>query len=112
MRSLAHSFAVIVRELLDGATADEAWQASGIARRVVVKLCQEMHLIGLVHVTMWNRRPMGGEPVPVYKIGRGSDAPKPPPFGNAEAAKKWRAGQRGRNIQSAANLIAKASEFR
>lgn len=112
MRSRAHSFAMIVRELLDGSTCDEICEAVGISRRIIAQLLQEMHALRLVYIETWHRRSMGGEPYPSYRIGRSADAVRPEPIGNLAAARKWRAGNRGRVIQSAAIAIAQPSDNR
>ncbi len=109
MLSLAHSFGMIVRELIDGATCEEICESVGITRRIVVTLLSEMHAIRLIYVESWHRRQLGGEPYPSYRLGRREDAERPPPIGNAAAARKWRAGKKWRVIQSAANSLAQPS---
>lgn len=108
MRSRAHSFSIIVGELLHGATIDEATEVSGVTRRIVAELLVEMHRLQLLHVSAWTRRSCGGEPVPTYKVGRLRDAERPSPLGNREAAKKWRKNNRFRKIGAVLQSMALA----
>jgi len=108
MRSRAHSFSVIVRELLDSCTVDEATEASGVTRRIVAELLQEMHRLGLLHVMSWNWRSCGGEPIPIYRVGRAKDAERPAPIGNVEAVRKYRKTKRFRQIGAVLTSMALA----
>lgn len=54
---------------------------------------KEAHEKKLIRIVSWTRRSatMAGRPVPVYRYGKGPDAPKPPGSTGAERQRKLRA---------------------
>ena len=49
-----------------------------------------MEAAGLIHVTRWAPPMTSGNWAPVWQIGTGRSAPKPPKQSNSEYARRWR----------------------
>jgi hypothetical protein len=76
----------------NGRTGYELQVIFNIDRRTVGNYIRHLRTAGKVHVSGWTRENIGGRfyPVPIFKTGAGTDAPKPPPLPKPEVrARAW-----------------------
>lgn len=86
-------WALIIRELRDeGMTVFDLAPVLKITVHNVRYYLREAHEKKLIHIVSWTRRSatLSGRPVPVYRYGRGRDAPKPPGSTGAERQRRLR----------------------
>jgi hypothetical protein len=94
------AFANILRMLDRGATSKELREGTGLAEGSLRALRDYMHLdLKMIHVHDWRRRGrgVGGPFQPVFKIGRGIDAPKPEPLPMNTHRRNWRLRQKAKD---------------
>lgn len=91
-RSLA-KIEQVLQACKHGRTRQELEIILGLTRRTTLSYLLHLHEDGQLHIASWKREGLGQfYPVPVYKTGAGSDAPKPAPL--TETEKQKRAWQR------------------
>ncbi|MGX6999886.1 hypothetical protein [Caballeronia sp. KNU42] len=66
---------------------------SGVSKHMAAR-----HEAKEVHICKWKRLKASGKHVPVYRLGAGVDAPKPPPMSNAIKNRKYRDARRVRDL--------------
>lgn len=66
---------------------------SGISKHMAAH-----HKAGDVHICGWKRLKASGKYVPVYRLGAGADAPKPPPLTNIVKNRKYRDARRIKDL--------------
>ncbi|MGB8422212.1 hypothetical protein [Paraburkholderia sp.] len=105
----AYAWPTIEAELKEGpGSASELVKRTGLSMAPVFEHLRKANPgpNGKVHIIVWRKRSEGGDPVAVYAIGPGENAPKPAPFTTAE---KWQRKIASRPV--AANPFAVAAGF-
>jgi hypothetical protein len=80
-RLLGGGYAQALRVFADGdATYHAVLERCGVTRQTAQGICHAFHKHGLTHIAEWRRMVVNtrGYLTPVYRLGEGEDAPRPP----------------------------------
>jgi hypothetical protein len=70
---------------------------TGLSVATISRWIRRLHVEGDIHIGSWRRHPSGGDPIPTYVAGPGSDAPcTVVPLGNTERCRRARLRKRER----------------
>ena len=65
----------LIEAMLDGTMSiDELAEHTGLHTITVQRYTRELHRIGAVHITQWEKDSRGRDAIRIFKIGRGRDA--------------------------------------
>jgi predicted ArsR family transcriptional regulator len=65
----------LIEAMLDGTMSiDELAEHTGLHAITVQRYTRELHRIGAVHITQWEKDSRGRDAIRIFKIGRGRDA--------------------------------------
>lgn len=107
MNKTATAFARLIKELLHGdMSRKELAEESGLYITTVVEYTKAMHREGVVHVCRWEPDARGKHSIPIYKLGKGKDAPRIR-MTAAERQAKYRAKIRQLKLMRALTGVAK-----
>jgi hypothetical protein len=71
----ALSLAIMLEEMLDGPfTTRNLMEVSGLGKSSVYRYVRTFHARSVVHISGWEKDAAGRALIPVYSLGRGSDA--------------------------------------
>ena len=91
----------MIKELYEGATKAELEQASGLHHNTIYRWTRMMRAQRIVYVQGWERDSRGCNMIPVYKLGDGFDAKRPPHMTQLERTQAYRRRKKIRQIQAA-----------
>lgn len=91
----------MIKELYDGATKAELERASGLHHNTIYRWMRTMRAQRIVYVQGWERDSRGCNMIPVYKLGDGFDAKRPPRIPSLERTRAYRRRKKLRQIQAA-----------
>lgn len=73
-------FTLMLEDLMDGpSTAQELAEHTGMSILTVQRTLRVMHRRGVIRISGWNEDTRGAWTIRAFALGRGKDAPKPPP---------------------------------
>ena len=91
----------MIKELYEGATKAELEQASGLHHNTIYRWMRTMRAQKIVYVQGWERDSRGCNMIPVYKLGDGFDAKRPPRMTPLERTHAYRRRKKLKQIQAA-----------
>lgn len=100
----------LIRAFLEGATATQAAEASGLSKQVVNRFIASLRQVRpyQLHISDYHRVP--GWTLPVYTLGYDKDVPFPKPLSQAERSKRYHARRKHlKLIQATAGSITHGS---
>lgn len=92
----AHAFANLVIALRDGHTILSLMDLTGLDRNTVARLVSVLRSLSVIRVSEWERQP-AGQPMRIYRLGSGRDAPRPAPSSSADINRVYRARRSARD---------------
>lgn len=88
--SSSTAYAEAIAMLIErGGTVSEVAEQSGMRYNTVRKLVRALHRRGVLRIALWKRDGIGRERLPVYIVGKGPDAVRPPGMTQAERAQRY-----------------------
>ena len=91
----------MIKELCEGATKAELEQASGLHTNTIYRWLRAMRAQKVVYIQGWERDARGCNMIPVYKLGDGFDAKRPPRMTPLERTHAYRRRKKLKQIQAA-----------
>lgn len=91
----------MIKELYEGATKAELERVSGLHTNTIYRWMRTMRAQKIVYVQGWERDARGCNMVPVYKLGEGRDAKRPPSMTPLERTHAYRRRKKLKQIQAA-----------
>lgn len=103
----AMSFALLVREMLDGEyTCAELAERTGLHYVTVLRYARELHKAKAAHICAWRMNEKKQYVLKVYKIGEGMTARKPrPPMTHAQRAFRYRMRKNAKTLSSTSRAV-------